>query len=121
MTSIIPASPMRKNHGLILLGFLMLASFGFFSWKELDMAPGSYHLNPYLSITIENLKSLQYKNFMPLWNHKYVVLSKQKYFFYDFIEILNNFVTLKTVCYLLKRVHTYLNKPSKSLCNNGFL
>ena len=30
---------MRKNHGLILLGFLMLANF------LLDMAPGSYHMN----------------------------------------------------------------------------
>ena len=40
------------------------------------------------------LKGIQYKNFMQLWNHKQVVLSKIILYLLNFIAILINFVAL---------------------------
>ena len=53
-------------------------------------------------ITIENIKNLQYKNLMQLWNHKEVVLSK-KDFIWHLNSISNHFVCLQTM--LLRREH----------------
>ena len=63
--------------------------------------PASIILHISISLLLkimENIKNLQYKNFMQLWNHKQVVLSKDD-FIHHFNSILNQFLCLQSVLY----------------------